>query len=243
MALPTFVAVGTHANVVFPSPTTVAVPLPAGIATDDILVLLIVSGATAVKGVVTNANGGTWSELPGSPVVGASGAQGTFLWSRYNGTQGNPTIGTSVTANMMGVIAAVRGCPTSGDPWDGTPPTYVDTSVTTSVTFPGYTTGVADILYLMLLMTDENNGAANTVVGTFTNAALANLTERFDQSASANLGGGIAIVTGEKVTPGAIGNSTATLSTGGQRRLGLGLGLKPGGPPPGRHLLLMGVGS
>lgn len=251
MAVPTFVAAGSFAEVVFPSPTTVAVPLPTGHTTNDILLLAVMSGAKAVKGVVTNANGGTWTEVTGSPLVPPdpdSGPQCTLYWSRDNGTQGNPTIGTSVTGNMLGVIVAYRGCETSGDPWDGTPATYqvtADADISTSVTFPGITTSVADVLYVMVLYTDENAGTANSVVGAFTNSNLASITERADQSQSANLGGGIAIVDGSKASAGAIGNSTATLTSGAQRRQGFGVGLKEPGAAPAPDLtplLLLGIG-
>lgn len=91
MALPTYVASGAIADLT--GPGTVA--LPAGIQVNDILVLEIETANQVVT--ITNQNGGAWTEVTDSPqgtgtAGGTTATRLTVFWSRYNGTQGAPTI-------------------------------------------------------------------------------------------------------------------------------------------------------
>jgi len=81
--------------------------LPSGIQIDDILLLFVETGAQAVS--ITNQGGGTWTEVTNSPqtagVAGTAGTRLTAFWSRYNGTQGNPSLGDSGD-HQLAIISA-----------------------------------------------------------------------------------------------------------------------------------------
>lgn len=85
---------------------------------------------------------------------------------------------------------------------------YAFGAATTGVIMPGPTTTVGDCLVTCLLATDRDS--AGPTYSAETNANLVNLTERFDAGTGANSGGGLYIVTGEKATAGAVGNTSAT---------------------------------
>jgi hypothetical protein len=109
-SIPTFVAAGTVAN----GAGAITPALPAGIVADDILLLFVESASEVIF--LSNQNGGTWTEAPDSPQsTGAGGGTSStrlaVFWSRYNGTQGAPTVADPgnhvVTASS--VVASVPG--------------------------------------------------------------------------------------------------------------------------------------
>jgi hypothetical protein len=85
-------------------------------------------------------------------------------------------------------------------------------AATTSMVFPAVTTATDESL-VVLAVAQDTDAASTATVGALTNANLANLTERHDQTVIAGQGGGLAVITGEKATAGATGTSTATGST------------------------------
>ena len=207
MALPTFVAAGAEAS----NAAAITVGLPAGIATDDILLLLLATSNEAIA--IANANGGTWTELPSSPQgtgtpAGAAATRLTVFWSRYNGTQGDPTTTDSGDVNE-GVILAFRGCITTGDPWNVTSG-GVDTVSDTSVVIPGDTTTVADCL--VVAITADSFASTSPRLSAWANADLANVTEVWDEGTTLGQDVGVGAATGEKATAGAYGDTTATLA-------------------------------
>ena len=109
-AIPTFVAAGTAAG----SASAITPGLPAGIQTDDILLLVL--GTNQNEGItIPTPNGGTWTEVAGSP-ANTTNTRLTIFYSRYNGTQGDPTTSDSGD-HQVGRIYAFRGVVNSGDPW------------------------------------------------------------------------------------------------------------------------------
>lgn len=206
MALPTYVASGA----VFNSAAAGAVALPASIQADDILLLEIETANQAVT--ITNQNGGTWTEVTNSPqgtgtAAGTTSTRLTIFWSRYNGTQGNPSISDS--GDHQGArIHAFRGCPTSGNPWNITSGN-VEAASDTSLSATGATTTVDDCLVCIFasLMDD-----AQDFGGTWTNASLANITVRQNSSGAAGNDWRHILVTGEKASAGTYNATTNTLT-------------------------------
>jgi len=205
--VPTFVASGAIAA----GTGTIAPALPSGLATGDILLLFVETANQAIS--VSGANGGTWAQVTGSPqgtgtAAGTSAARLTVFWSRYNGTQGAPTLSDSGNHQAARMIA-IRGAAASGNPWDVTAG-GVEATSDTSASVPGATTTVANTLVVVAISGSlpDANGTAN--FSGWTNANLSSLTERTDNTQNVGNGGALGIATGVKATAGAYGNTTAT---------------------------------
>lgn len=204
MAIPTYVAEGT----VVAGVGAITPGLPAGISTDDILILWTESQAGQPTS-ISNANGGTWTKFV--QVGSGTGAGGTALgafWSRYNGTQGDPTVGDSGD-HTFGYIEAYRGCVATGDPYEGLVQGN-ETTADTSVEVTGSTTLGAD--RLVLVGVSRENDDFNAHYSAWTNADLANIIERSDRGTVQGNGGGLATVTGEKATAGSYATTTAAVT-------------------------------
>ena len=85
-------------------------------------------------------------------------------------------------------------------------------AATTAMVFPAVTTATDESL-VVLAVAQDTDAASTATVGAVTNANLANITERHDQTVASGQGGGLAVITGEKATAGSTGTSTATGST------------------------------
>src|SRR3990170_7523636 len=98
--------------------TAITPALPTGLSTNDILLLVCESADSANPITVANQNGGTWTRLGSSILIGTGAlTRLDVFWSRYNGSQGDPT--TSVPGNhVYGFIIAYSGCVASGDPYE-----------------------------------------------------------------------------------------------------------------------------
>ncbi len=132
----------------------------------------------------------------------------TVFWSRYNGTQGNPTVSGSGDHQAARMIA-IRGAATSGNPWNVTAGGIEATS-DTSASIPGSTTTVANTLVVVAVAGSLPDASSTTKFSGWTNANLTSLTERTDNSDTAGNGGALGIATGVKATAGVYGNTTVT---------------------------------
>ena len=207
MAIPTFVGEsGRFGGVGNQTPSW-----PAGHQADDIGILWI---ETANQAVPATPDG--WNVVPDSPQGEGTGGDAaatrlTLFWRRAtSGTESSPSTGDSGDHQICG-MAAFRGCITTGDPYDVT---AGDTAAvaTDAVSVPGDTTTVADCLITAWVAHSTDIGSS-VQVGSWANADLANVTERFDWSGANAGGGGVSMATGEKATAGAFGATTATLVT------------------------------
>lgn len=208
---PTVVAVGAVST----GTTTITPAYPAGIAVNDILITV----AESVGG-QTYALPAGWAQVssdgsPVSPVVQGVNTQLTAIWRRYDGTGAAPAL-TGPTDHCIGQMIAIRGCPTSGNPWNVVA-VAVEAVDDTSVTWPGATTTVADTLVLEILATSAATAAAQ--ISAITNAAYTSITERMDAGTATSSGGVIVCYSGVKATAGATGQSTGTLVTSGFKAL------------------------
>jgi rhamnogalacturonan endolyase len=207
---PTFVAAGTIAS----GTGTIAPALPSGIATGDVLLLFVETANQAVT--ISNQNGGTWTAVTNSPqgtgtAASTSATRLTAFWSRYNGTQGAPTVSDSGD-HQVGRIVAFRGVVSSGDPWNVTAG-GIEATADTSGSIPGATTTVSNTLVVVAIATALPDSSSTTRFSAWTNANLTSVTERTDNSVTAGNGGGLGIATGIKATAGAYGNTAVTLAT------------------------------
>ncbi|MEK6208761.1 MAG: DUF6701 domain-containing protein [Pseudomonadota bacterium] len=224
--VPTYVAAGAVAA----NAAAITPALPAGIAVDDILLLFLETSNQAIT--IANQSGGTWTAVANSPqstgaAAAADATRLTVFWSRYNGTQTAPV--TSDSGNhQLGRMIAVRGVDTSGNPWDITAGGVEAGNTDTSGSIPGATTTVANTLVVAAIGTSlpDVNGTAAFTNASWANASLTGVTERTDNSSTANNGGALGIATGVKATAGLYNATTVTTSVNTAKAM-MSIALRP----------------
>jgi hypothetical protein len=222
-AAPTFVAAGAVAS----GTGAITAALPSGLQANDILLLFVETANQAIS--ITNHNGGTWTEVTGSPQgTGTAGGTAatclTAFWSRYNGTQGSPSLSDSGNHQIARMIA-IRGATTSGNPWDVTAG-GVEATSDTSGSIPGATTTVANTLVVAAIATALPDANSTAKFSGWSNADLSSLTERTDNTSNVGNGGGLAIATGGKAAAGAYGATAVTLVNAAQKGM-MSIAIKP----------------
>src|SRR3989344_6411246 len=220
-ALPTFVGCSASAQ---SNTAALTPPLPASIQTNDILLLFLETANQAVT--IPTPNGGTWTTVTDSPQgTGTAGGTGatmlTMFWSRFNGTQGNPTTSDSGD-HQLGTICAFRGVIASGDPWDVTSGN-IDATSDTTLSATGDTTTVVDtfVVVAAALMDDAQNFGA-----TWTNADLASITVQQNVTTTAGNDARLGVVTGQKTSIGSYAATTNTLTANSVKGM-MTVALKP----------------
>ena len=207
MAFPTVVNVGTIASGL----SDVTPALPTSWAQDDIFVLI---SCTANEVYATNPPTG-WTAASNAPTgfgtAGAAAAVRLFVWwRRATSSETAPTLvdpGSYQVARMI----AVRGCITSGDPWN-TSATSNQTSANTSISWDSITTTIPQCMIVGVVGGDRD-ASSTADVGSVSNASLASITDRMENWVTSGAGGGIYMFTGTDADTGAIGNSTATITS------------------------------
>jgi PKD repeat protein len=245
---PTVVNVGTVT-----SGTGVITPaLPASLQTNDILLLFVETANQAVT--ITNQNGGTWAQVPGSPqsygTVGAADATRlTVFWSRYNGTQGAPTVGDSGDHQLARMLAC-RGVATSGNPWDvtawNTEPAQA-TAPPDKGRIAGCQTAVANDLVIAAIATALPDASSTTNFHDFYNGSFdATFAERINNAVTAGNGGGLAVVSAVPVYADRY-NDTEAVSSVNTSKAMLSIALRPpstgGGSAPVANYVLHNVST
>lgn len=212
-AMPTYVGAGAAG---LAAGVDATVSWPAGHQAGDLALLVVESALTT--DVLTVPAG--WTQVSGSPLSQATNTTANILYRRAtSGAEADVTL-TGPTNHKIGQIFVFRGVAASGDPWNVVASDIATAS--TAVSIPGATTTVNNCLVALVAFAAPDIGTAQ--YSGWTNADLANLTEREDSFTSAGNGGGFALATGEKATAGAFGVTTATLATsGGQVRFAIAL--------------------
>lgn len=202
---PTFVATGSAAEGV----AGITPGLPSGWAENDILLVFFYcragDTATAPSGYT---EGDSSPQSVGTAGSSASAVQHWF-WKRATASESAPSFADAGAINYA-VMAAIRGCPTSGSPFDVV---AGDTTAggTTSVSMPAVTTTIGNTL---IVQSDARSGDfATAQFSGWANANLSSLTEQFDAGTTVSSGGGLGIVSGVAASAGNIGNTTATMGS------------------------------
>ncbi len=216
MAVPTYVATNSQAGSASPG----GCPYPTGIETDDIIVLAIEDD----RGIIGDPSG--WTAFADSPQNATADTQLTVFWKRYTAGDADASF-TGFLNHYMARTFAIRGCPTSGDPFDVTAGSTNGGVASATLTIPGDTTTVVDCLALLIAADGVDSNAARASAEA--NADLTSLTVRADGGTTTANGGGLVAYTGEKATAGAFGDTTATYTS--SRRYGaIMIALKPPSP-------------
>lgn len=202
-ALPTYVGAGAASG----SASALTPALPGSLLVGDILLLPLETADQAIT--IATANGGTWTEVTGSPASALATTRLTVFWSRYNGTQTAPVTSDSGD-HQAGIMLAFRGCPGAGNPWDVTSASTDLVSQTSGSATGATTTVVNTLVVIMVGSSDPDLANTGTEYSAWANADLGSVTERTDNNTLAGNGGGLGTATGTRVAAGAYGATTFT---------------------------------
>jgi hypothetical protein len=184
---PTFVAAGTFAQ----TPGQ-----PAGITTNDILVMLATGATTTPAG---------WT-------LKVTGNELKVFWQRYAGV-GSPTL----AAGRKGQISAFRGCITSGDPFNAFGTVSEGEGAESASSSPGsITTSVNNCLILALIGGRETDGSGGSPSGGGSVNSITGPATTSTSAGSSNVnttsGYGVNLYRGVLATAGATGAGSITMS-------------------------------
>lgn len=194
--LPTHVANGAANS----STGAFTVAVPAGIQEYDVLFCFVETDDQAV------ATPTDWTSMFSGALAGGTRLQ--IFWRRVGiDAIPNPTISDGGD-HQLAIIAAFRGCRTTGNPYDVIG-SVASNSIAT-VTASTITTTIANTLVCMAISTTAGHTAAG-----YTNANLANIAELFDVNTTQGNDGALMLAKGEKATAGSVGATTATLTGSG----------------------------
>lgn len=197
---PTFVGIGSSASGIGDITPT----LPAGHATNDILLLFVQSSNQAASAPAGYAQLGPATGQ--GTAAAASSTRLTIFWKRDTGAESDPTV-TDTGDHTLAQIMAIRGCPTSGDPFISIGQNRKTTASTTGTAVAGGT-GADNCLIVSAFA--HALDSASAVFSAWTNASLASITERIDVATADGNGGGIGVATGVLVTAGSLAATTVT---------------------------------
>ncbi len=187
-------------------------PYPADMAANDVCLLAVSSENQAIT--LTTANGfvevPTWSPQGAGTAATDPASMLALYWKRTVGGDSAPVVADSIN-NTEGQIHCFTGVITSGDPWDTGAGGNDSAANDTSGTIPGATTSVADALIVLITSTSRNANSTTECSG-WTNADLANIQERTDNSSTQGLGGGHCLATGEKASAGSYTTTAVTMA-------------------------------
>lgn len=200
--------------------------LPAGTAADDVLLCIILNGANDVLSIT-----GTWAKKV--EVNNSTNHRVTLAWFRAIGGDSAPTI-SGATQDIIARIVGYVGVIASGDPFDGTPTTHVDTSATATVTGDAITPANANDMIVFC------GGQSTTGSEQPTFSGYSGINPTFNEEVDNNLAGNVInpaifLADGTKTDTTSTGNRTAT-STSSLVSTGILAALIPvgggGGPTP-----------
>lgn len=198
---PTIISVGAE----FSSTGVPTATLPGTHALNDILVLVLqTENDSQVTAPAGYQNLGPQNATYG--VAGATPAKLCVFWKRDNGAEGVPTI-PDTGGHTYGMMFAVRGCATVGDPFHLQGQNYKFTSSTTGTSSKIATT-INNCLIVDVFAHSRDAAGANATAPT--NAGLTSVTEQFDGATADGTGGGIVVVSGLLARRGKAAATTIT---------------------------------
>lgn len=198
--LPSIISVGSA----FSGTGVPTATLPGVHTTNDILVLCIQTSNQA------HTKPTNYTQLGPANGIGDAGVAGAtklyIYWKRDGGSESAPTLVDSGD-HTYGVMFAVRGCPTTGDPFRMLGQSWKFTASTTGTGDTGTTRTPNSLIVTIFAHAIDSASAQGSSP---TNASLSNVTEQFDGATTDGTGGGIYIVSGEATAPGDINATTVT---------------------------------
>ncbi len=179
--------------------------LPTGHTTNDILVLVLQSSNDSLV-----AAPATYTQLgPQNGLnIGAAALANrlSIFWKRDGGAESAPTI-PDTGDHTYGFMFAIRGCPTTGDPFAFGGNNFKFTTSTTG-TSPKSVTQIDNVLVVDIFAGNVDNASAEGSSGA--NTDLTSFTEQFDDGTTDGTGGFLWMSTGIKATGGPVKATTVT---------------------------------
>ncbi|HJX19091.1 MAG TPA: hypothetical protein VJ437_12990 [Acidiferrobacterales bacterium] len=179
-------------------------------AIDDVALLFIESAGGQAATLSIPAGFVAVANSPQATGGGVTGTRITVFWARATSTaMATPRVADPGN-HVYAQIITYRGVITTGNPWNVTGG-GVKAAASTSVTVTGVTTTVPNTLIVQAVA--RGNDSAAAAFSAQTNANLTGITERSDAGTASGNGGGFAVWDGVKVTVGATGDTTATVTS------------------------------
>lgn len=162
-------------------------------------------------GAATLSTAAGFTAISGATVFSANGTSSCvratlFECRATSASMAAPQVAAVASYDTRAFIVTFRDCTTSGSAVDAVS-TAANNASSSAVTVGGDTTGSANQVVLVTV-----GAVQNATIGSWTNADLASLTERLDNTSG---GRAVSCATGDKESAGAYGDTTATLSLGG----------------------------
>jgi hypothetical protein len=180
--------------------------LPGTHAANDILLLILQSSNDSVVAAPAG-----YTQLGPENGIGAGGVAGStklsIFWKRDGGAESAPTI-PDTGDHTYGVMIAVRGCPTHGDPFHSVGQAWKFAASTAATAKAGST--VVDASLVMSIFGHATDSTGNNISGSAVNASLGSVTTQFDGMTTDGTGGGIAVITGTLNIAGSLSATTLT---------------------------------
>lgn len=199
---PTIVSVGSS----FTSTAAPTATLPGTHAANDILLLILQTGNDSA---ITAPAGYTY--LGPQNGIGAAATAGStklaIFWKRDGGGEVAPTI-PDTGDHTFGIMLAVRGCVTMGDPIHFLDNSWEFTASTAATSTNGSDTCIDNSLVMTIFAHGIDSATAQA--SGVTNASLTSLTTQFDGGTTDGIGGGVVVVTGVKDKAGEMNAFTHT---------------------------------
>lgn len=191
-------AVGTVAQA---SSGNIAPGIPAGNSANDVMVCVVLNGSNDVLSFT-----GSWAKKV--EINNGTNHRMTLAWLRSAGGDGAPTI-SGATQDVIARIVGYTGVTTSGDPFDGTPTTHVDTVATVTITGDAITPGTANDMIIFA----GGQSTTGSEMPTFSGYSGTNptFTEEIDNTfGGSTINPDIFLADGLKTDTSSTGNRTAT---------------------------------
>lgn len=171
-----------------------------------------------------------WGLIISQSLTSGTTSKLSAIWRRL---QAGDTAPSYIDAgnHQIGRMIILRGCVTTGDPWDGVPVTATELVADNSVSCPALTTTVDGCLILAAFSTGQDVASTAGATG-WANANLTGVTERMDDWTALGTGGGFSMATGTKATAGSTGATTATLSLTANFKALMTIAFKPAAGTP-----------
>jgi len=198
--VPSIVSVGAE----FTSTGAPTATLPGTHAANDILVLVLQSSNENIATPSGYQQLGPQNGI-GASATAASNRLGIF-WKRDGGSESAPTIADSGD-HTYGMMFAVRGCPTTGDPFVIGGNNFKTTTSTTG-TGPKSVTFIDNTLVVDIFAGSADNASAEG--SSLANTDLSSVAEQFDDGTTDGTGGFIYVASGTKATAGEVKATTVT---------------------------------
>lgn len=196
--------------------TSATIALPSVWAQDDILVI------HAETEDVAHAPPSGWGQVTGSPLsqTNAPATRHHLWWKRAGSSESNVSHSITGLDHRISYMYAVKGCPTTGDPWDVTA-TALDNTTDTSGDCPGLTTTEVNTCITCHMTTGFDRATnSSTWHSGWTNTSLQAasamvpvnaLTERRDNTNNTGSGGTVGMATGFKPAAGTVDTTPVTV--------------------------------